>query len=136
MSLVPVLITTPGNPRGFRLFDDKKVCTFTKQQLPRVKEILQRVKELRKEGYNVYDSDEYIDDIFPFVSGELLRGEDVIWMFVIPQIYISLLNLTVIYGHAVITSWIRHFEFINRIFPRKNIEWRNSSRNISLYTPM
>ena len=47
----------------------------------------------------------------------LLRGEDVIWMFVIPQIYISLLNLTVIYGHAVITSWIRHFEFINRIFP-------------------
>ena len=72
VSLVPVHITTPSNPRGFRLFDDKKVCTFTKQQLPRVKEILQRVKELRKEGYNVYDSDEYIEDIFHFVSGEPL----------------------------------------------------------------
>lgn len=73
VSLVPVHVTTPDNPRGFRLFDDKKVCTFTKQQLPRVKEVLLRVKQLRHEGHNVYDSDEYLDDIFNFVSGKPLK---------------------------------------------------------------
>lgn len=73
VSLVPVHVTTPDNPRGFRSLDDEKVCTFTEQQLPRVKEVLQRVKALRREGCNVYDSDEYLDDIFNFVSGRPLE---------------------------------------------------------------
>ena len=73
VSLVPVHVTTPDDPRGFRSFDDEKVCTFTEQQIPRVKEVLQRVKTLREEGFNVYDSDEYLDDIFNFVSGRPLK---------------------------------------------------------------
>lgn len=73
VSLVPVHVTTPDNPRGFRSLDDEKVCAFTEQQLPRVKEVLQRVKVLRREGCNVYDSNEYLDDIFNFVSGRPLE---------------------------------------------------------------
>lgn len=73
VSLVPVHVTTPDNPRGFRSLDDEKACAFTEQQIPRVKEVLQRVKALRGKGYNVYDSDEYLDDIFNFVSGKPLE---------------------------------------------------------------
>jgi len=73
VSLVPVHVTTPDKPRGFRQLDDDKVCTFTSQQLPRVKEVLEGVKKLRREGYNLYDSDEYLDDIFRFVSGQPLK---------------------------------------------------------------
>lgn len=73
VSLVPVHISTPDRPRGFRTFDDRNVCRFPSHTHPRVREVLQEVKGLRKKGFNVYDSDEYIDDIYRFIVGEPLR---------------------------------------------------------------
>jgi molybdenum cofactor biosynthesis enzyme MoaA len=73
VSLVPVHITGPDNPRGFRQIDDNGVCTFTPDQLPRVKQVLQQVKDLRRQKFNVYDSDEYLDDMYNFLANQPLR---------------------------------------------------------------
>ncbi len=35
--------------------------------------VLEEVKRLRDQGYNVYDSDEYLDDIYRFVTGEPIQ---------------------------------------------------------------
>ena len=70
VSLVPVHLSTPDEPRGFRQFDVDKTCTFTQDQIPLVKKVLQSVKDLRRSGYNVYDSDEYLDDVFRFIKGD------------------------------------------------------------------
>lgn len=73
VSLVPVHTTTPDRPLGFRTFDDTGVCRFTKSSHKRLKEILQELKELRRQGFNLYDSDEYLDDIYRFIIGQPLQ---------------------------------------------------------------
>jgi MoaA/NifB/PqqE/SkfB family radical SAM enzyme len=73
VSLVPAHVSTPDQPRGFRTFDDKNVCRFPEYTYPRVREVLEDVKRLRKKGFNVYDSDEYLDDIYRFIVGEPIR---------------------------------------------------------------
>jgi len=70
VSLVPAHISTPDRPQGFRTFDDSKVCRFSAGSFPRVKEVLQELKGLRNKGYNLYDSNEYLDDIYRFIVGE------------------------------------------------------------------
>jgi MoaA/NifB/PqqE/SkfB family radical SAM enzyme len=73
VSLVPVHTSAPDNPRGFRIIDEKNCLSFSKEQIPLVKGILQKVKVLRNEGFNVYDSDEYLDDVYNFIAGEPLN---------------------------------------------------------------
>jgi MoaA/NifB/PqqE/SkfB family radical SAM enzyme len=73
VSVVPVHLSTPDKPRGFRSFDDSGACTFPSESYPRVKEVLRDLKQLRVEGQNLYDSDEYLDDIYRFVVGEPVR---------------------------------------------------------------
>ena len=71
-SLVPVHVTDYGTPRGFRTFDAD--LRFREDEIPVVDSILSRVHEMRREGYLLYDSDQYLDDIARFV-----RGEPITW---------------------------------------------------------
>ena len=77
VSVVPVHVTTPDQPRSYRTLDDIKVVTFPDKQRTSVKselrEVIETMKELRRNGYNLYDSDEYLDDILRFVVGEPLE---------------------------------------------------------------
>lgn len=66
VSLVPAHQTSTEEPRSFSTFD-RNLC-FESEQYPRVKQILEEVKNLRNQGFNVYDSDEYLDDIYRFIS--------------------------------------------------------------------
>ncbi|WIM05124.1 MAG: radical SAM protein [Candidatus Nitricoxidivorans perseverans] len=71
LSLVPVHVTNPARPRNFRTFDSS--LSFKPEELPRVRAVLDSVKAMRDHGFAVYDSDEYLDDIYRFVAGEPVR---------------------------------------------------------------
>jgi MoaA/NifB/PqqE/SkfB family radical SAM enzyme len=71
VSLVPVHATEPGEPRSFGTYDS--TLRFPKEMHARVNEVLEETKRLRNAGYNLYDSDEYLDDIYRFIVGEPLQ---------------------------------------------------------------
>jgi MoaA/NifB/PqqE/SkfB family radical SAM enzyme len=73
VSLVPAHVSTPNHPRGFRTFDDTASCRFHAATYPRVREVLDELKTLRDGGLALYDSDEYLDDIYRFIVGEPVR---------------------------------------------------------------
>ena len=64
-SLVPAHVTEYLVPRGFRTFDKNLIFKETEYSI--VKNIIQRVREMRDEGYLLYDSDQYLDDILRFI---------------------------------------------------------------------
>lgn len=67
-SLVPVHVSDYAHPRGFRTFD--QALRFRKDEWPVVDRLLARVRQMRDEGYLLYDSDQYMDDIARFVRNE------------------------------------------------------------------
>jgi MoaA/NifB/PqqE/SkfB family radical SAM enzyme len=71
-SLVPVHVSEYAHPRGFRTFD--QTLRFRKDELPVVDEVIERVRKMRKEGFLLFDSDQYLDDIKLFV-----RDEPITW---------------------------------------------------------
>jgi MoaA/NifB/PqqE/SkfB family radical SAM enzyme len=73
VSLVPAHVSTPDQPRGFRTFDDTDTCRFHPSTYPRLREVLEELKELRNAGQALYDSDEYLDDIYRFLAREPVR---------------------------------------------------------------
>ena len=73
ISLVPVHTSSPDSPRGFRSFDDIGVCRFPKSSHKRLKIILEELKVLKRQGMNLFDSDEYLDDIYRFIVGQPLE---------------------------------------------------------------
>jgi len=68
VSLVPAHVTSPHEPRAFSTFDQR--LRFPSHLYPRVHEVLEEVKIMRSEGSHVYDSDEYLDDIYRFVTNQ------------------------------------------------------------------
>ena len=74
VSLVPAHQTSTHEPRGFSTYDPN-LC-FSPDQYPEIAEVLATVKEMRNSGFNVYDSDEYLDDIYRFIVGEPVRWRD------------------------------------------------------------
>ena len=68
VSLVPAHSTKIDDPMSFRTFDD--ACRFTPDMYPAVKKTLEQVKTMRDNGYLVYDSDEYLDDMYRLVTGQ------------------------------------------------------------------
>jgi MoaA/NifB/PqqE/SkfB family radical SAM enzyme len=64
-SLVPAHVSDYGHPRGFRTFD--QALRFRPSEYPVVDSIIERVRDMRKEGYLLFDSDQYLDDIKRFV---------------------------------------------------------------------
>lgn len=71
-SLVPIHITDNHKPRGFRTFD--KSLKFKKEDYDKVSNLLNEIRKMRSEGYLLYDSDQYLDDINRFV-----RDHDITW---------------------------------------------------------
>lgn len=69
-SLVPVHVSDYAHPRGFRTFD--QTLKFRPDELPVVDAVIERVRDMRKEGFLLFDSDQYLDDIKRFVRDEAI----------------------------------------------------------------
>ena len=65
-SLVPIHITKHSRPMGFRTYDQS--LRFQPEHYPRVNALIEKVRKMRKEGFLLYDSDQYLDDIKRFVQ--------------------------------------------------------------------
>lgn len=69
-SLVPIHVTDQLKPMGFRTYD--KDLGFRPEHVPRVDALIARLREMKREGCLLYDSEEYLDNIARFVRGEPL----------------------------------------------------------------
>ena len=65
-SLVPIHVTTFDRPMSFRTFDQSK--RWGPHEIPAVRGVIERVREMRKEGFLLYDSDQYLDDMLRFTA--------------------------------------------------------------------
>tara|TARA_B110000977_G_scaffold29967_1_gene39130 strand:+ start:2729 stop:3880 length:1152 start_codon:yes stop_codon:yes gene_type:complete len=66
VSLVPVHVSTPDIPMGYRTLDYEKNVTFEESQNFEIENLVKKLKEVKKE-FNLYDSNEYLDDIKNFL---------------------------------------------------------------------
>lgn len=66
VSLVPVHVSTPDHTMGYRTLDYENNVTFDKSNESEIKELIVKLKEIKKD-YNLYDSDEYLDDVEKFL---------------------------------------------------------------------
>jgi MoaA/NifB/PqqE/SkfB family radical SAM enzyme len=73
-SLVPAHVTDYAHPRGFRTFDQSLL--FRESELATVDHVVERVRQMQKQGYLLYDSDQYLDDILRFVRNEPTKWRD------------------------------------------------------------
>jgi MoaA/NifB/PqqE/SkfB family radical SAM enzyme len=64
-SLVPAHVSSFGRPRGFRTFDQS--LRFSPEEADEADKLLERIRVMRMQGYLLYDSDQYIDDIKKFI---------------------------------------------------------------------
>lgn len=67
-SLVPVHVSNQSHPMGFRTFDQN--LRFRPNEYQEVFELIERVRSMRKDGFLLYDSDQYLDDIKRFIADE------------------------------------------------------------------
>ena len=67
-SLVPVHVTEQKNPRGFQSFNQD--LRFNINEYKSVDKLIERVRKMKGEGYLLYDSDQYLDDIKRYIKGE------------------------------------------------------------------
>lgn len=73
-SLVPAHVTEYGQPRGFRTFDQS--LRFKPNEFQVVDDVVERVRRMRHEGYLLFDSDQYLDDIKRFIRDEPIGWRD------------------------------------------------------------
>ena len=71
VSLVPAHESDPTRPRSFSTFDP--ALLFSPDDYPRVRAVLDQVRAMKRQGFNLYDSDEYLDDIYRYVTGDTIR---------------------------------------------------------------
>lgn len=71
VSLVPAHTTISSEPRNFSTYDPSHV--FPPESLERVHQVLDKARRMRNQGYNLYDADEYLDDILRFVSRQPIQ---------------------------------------------------------------
>ena len=67
-SLVPIHVTEQIRPRGFRTFD--QTLKFKEDQFDLADKIIENIREMRNNGYLLYDSDQYLDDIKLFIKNK------------------------------------------------------------------
>jgi len=71
-SLVPAHVSEYSNPLGFRTFDNE--MRFRPSEYETVNSVIERVRNMREEGFLLFDSDQYLDDIKRFV-----RNDPITW---------------------------------------------------------
>ncbi len=71
VSLVPAHIADPAEAFNFRSYDREMV--FPASFYPLVDEVLAECLQLKKAGFHLYDSAEYIEDVRRFIRGEGIR---------------------------------------------------------------
>lgn len=71
VSLVPAHQGGQHEPRSFSTYDP--AVRFSSGDLPKVRAVLDEVRGMKQAGYLLYDSDEYLDDIWRMVSGDPIR---------------------------------------------------------------
>ncbi len=64
-SLVPVHVSDYAHPKGFRTFDNE--LHFSNHELIHADNVIEKVRQMRVDGYLLYDSDQYLDDIKLFI---------------------------------------------------------------------
>jgi MoaA/NifB/PqqE/SkfB family radical SAM enzyme len=124
-SLVPVHVSNYARPRGFQTFDQN--LRFNGEEFQVVDEIIERVRAMREEGFLLFDSDQYLDDIKRFV-----RGEPVEWrrhnqnVCDSPNLYFALLpngEFAPCCDHRLNKSYASYSKDFHQIY--KNKQWRN-----------
>ena len=73
-SLVPIHVSDTFHPLGFRTYN--KSLRFQKNEYAKVHRLVEKVREMRNEGFLLYDSDQYLDDIKQFIQGKPTRWRD------------------------------------------------------------
>ena len=71
VSLVPAHIAQPHDPRGFRSYDQSMI--FPPEKYPALEAEIENLKRMKGEGYPLYDSTIYLDDIVNFVEGKPMK---------------------------------------------------------------
>jgi len=70
-SLVPIHVTPKHKPMNFRTYDSR--LSFQPEHFAEVDRLMETIKTMRREGYLLYDSDEYLDDIKRFVRQDPIQ---------------------------------------------------------------
>lgn len=65
-SLVPIHVSDHFQPLGFRTYD--RSLRFRSDEFDHIDRTIERVRQMREEGYLLYDSDQYLDDIMRFTK--------------------------------------------------------------------
>lgn len=73
-SLVPIHVSDTFHPLGFRTYN--KSLRFKESEFAEVHLLIERVRQMRNEGYLLYDSDQYLDDIKQFIQGKPTHWRD------------------------------------------------------------
>jgi MoaA/NifB/PqqE/SkfB family radical SAM enzyme len=68
VSLVPAHNSSVLEPRSFSTF--KNTVEFSPSQYHEIDEIIDQIRLMKKTGFNIYDSDQYIDDLQRYVKKE------------------------------------------------------------------
>lgn len=74
VSLVPAHTTPQHRPQNFRSFDP--TCRFAPTLYPPVRQLIDTIRTMRNDGYLLYDSDEYLEDMYRLVCNEPVRWRD------------------------------------------------------------
>ena len=74
VSLVPAHSSSVFEPRSFSSTKDN--IKFDKSDYIEVDDVIGEVRAMKNEGYNIYDSDQYIDDLQRYVKGERITWRD------------------------------------------------------------
>ncbi|MFC1867381.1 radical SAM protein [Thermodesulfobacteriota bacterium] len=130
-SLVPIHVSDYAHPRGFRTFDS--TLRFKPDELPVVDAVVERVRKMREEGFLLFDSDQYLDDIKRFV-----RNDKITWrnrnrnICDTPNLYFSLLpngEFAPCCDHRLGNNYPAY----NSDFPKiyRNKAWRNEVAQIT-----
>ena len=67
-SLVPIHVTDNFHPMNFRSFDQS--ARFQPHEYSDVEKVIEKVRRMQKEGFLLFDSDQYLDDIKRFVFNQ------------------------------------------------------------------
>jgi MoaA/NifB/PqqE/SkfB family radical SAM enzyme len=74
VSLVPAHSTDVNHPRSFSTFDNS--VKFPKELFEKLQNVLREVKILKSQGYNVYDSSQYLDDVENYILEKPTRWRE------------------------------------------------------------